>query len=393
MQPLRLGSSLTLDVPLLAAPMAGITAAPLRLMYSQAGARLSVSEMVIAATLQSGSKASHHLARFHQQEVLRSVQLYGVTPGALDWSCRHLVQEVGVQHIDLNFGCPVRKVTARGGGSALPLRPRLFRRLVAAAVAAAGPQVPVTVKLRMGLTPELLTHTQAGLIAADEGVAGLVLHARHADQQYSPPCHWDAVAQLVATVPPSVPVIGNGDVFEAADAIQMMRQTGCKGVMIGRGALGRPWLFSEAGAMLSGQLPRSAPPPLGGVLQLALQHLRDWIDWEQDELSAVLKMRKLIPCYLTAFTTARQLQAQLFAAQSLADWQSAVSDPDRLGFDPAEPYPVAALRRPRLKGAGQIRGSAQQRVVLPPGWLDDDRDSFDEEWMMQDGLTADACEG
>jgi hypothetical protein len=104
-------------------------------------------------------------------------------------------------------------------------------------------------------------------------------------------------------------------------------------------------------------------------------------------------MRKLIPCYLTAFTTARRLQAQLFAAQSLADWQSAVSDPDRWGFDPAEPYPVAALRRPRLKGAGQIRGSAQQRVVLPPGWLDDDRDSFDGEWMMQDGLTADACEG
>eukprot|EP00878_Enallax_costatus_P026813 GHUV01028814.1.p1 GENE.GHUV01028814.1~~GHUV01028814.1.p1 ORF type:complete len:215 (+),score=56.91 GHUV01028814.1:540-1184(+) len=159
-QPLRLGKSLELKVPLIAAPMAGITAAPLRLMYTQAGASMAVSEMVIASTLREGNAASKHLAKWHPDERIHSVQLYGVRPGSIDWACRCLVQEAGVHHIDLNFGCPVRKVTSKGGGSALPLRPQLFRRLVSAAVKAAGQDVPVTVKLRMGLTPELLTHIQ-----------------------------------------------------------------------------------------------------------------------------------------------------------------------------------------------------------------------------------------
>jgi hypothetical protein len=165
--------------------------------------------------------------------------------------------------------------------------------------------------------------------------------------------------------------------------------------MIGRAALGRPWLFTEAAALLSGQLPTTLPPPLGGVLQLALQHLHAWVDWEQDELSAVLKMRKLIPCYLAAFATAQQLQQQLFAAQSVSDWVQAVSDPDRWGFDPSEPYPLQALRRPRLKGGGQRRGGAQQRVVLPRGWLEDQGEAFDEQWMMAAGVDGCdlACEG
>ncbi|WIA36593.1 hypothetical protein OEZ86_007882 [Tetradesmus obliquus] len=389
-QPLRLGRTLELQVPLIAAPMAGITAAPLRLMYTQAGASMAVSEMVIAATLQAGNAASRHLASWHPQEGIRSVQLYGVRPQTLDWAVKHLVQECGVHHIDLNFGCPVRKVTAKGGGSALPLRPRLFRRLVAAAAAAAGPEVPVTVKLRMGLGPELMTFLQAGVAAADAGAAGLVLHARTADQQYSPPAHWEAVQQLVQAVP-GLPVIGNGDVFEAADAVQLMRQTGCHGVMIGRAALGRPWLFEEAAAMLAGQWPDRPPPNLGHVLRLALQHVTAWADWEQDELGAVLKMRKLIPCYLAGFSSARQLQRRLFAATSLADWHAAAADPEACGFDPSEPYPVQALRVARLKGAGLVRGGAAQKVVLPPGWLEEGSDEDDD--SLLECLDEASCEG
>eukprot|EP00775_Hariotina_reticulata_P003921 gene3921-4175_t len=332
--------------------------------------------MVIASALQQGSAASRHLARFHPQEELRSVQLYGVRPESLDWACRHLIQEAGVAHIDLNFGCPVRKVTAKGGGSALPLRPMLLKQLVAAAVtaatAAAGPghQVPVTVKMRMGLTPGLQTF----------------------QQQYSPQAHWAAIKQLVDLLPPDLPVIGNGDIFEAADALQMVRETGCHGVMIGRGALGRPWLFSEAAAMLSGAWPAQAPPCLGEVLLLALHHLQGWADWEQDETSAVLKMRKLIPCYLGGFQSpCHLLQPALYKAKSIADWERAVSDPDQFAFSPSEPFPAGALRVARLKGSGQIRGLQAQKIALPHGWLDDPDGDVPEDLLS--GMDTAACEG
>eukprot|EP00882_Tetradesmus_deserticola_P014411 GHRQ01015323.1.p1 GENE.GHRQ01015323.1~~GHRQ01015323.1.p1 ORF type:complete len:253 (+),score=68.03 GHRQ01015323.1:33-761(+) len=162
------------------------------------------------------------------------------------------------------------------------------------------------------------------------------------------------------------------------------------GVMVGRAALGRPWLFTEAAAMLSGRWPARPPPELGGVLQAALRHVTAWADWEQDERGAVLKMRKLIPCYLQGFSTARRLQGQLFAATSLADWQALVTAPEAWGFDPAEPYPLQALRRARLKGAGQIRGGAKQKVALPPGWLEEGSD--DEEGVPECLYDA-ACEG
>ncbi|KAF8065573.1 dus [Scenedesmus sp. PABB004] len=390
MPPLRL-RSLELKVPLLAAPMAGLTAAPLRLMYQAAGAGLAVSEMVIASTLRSGAPASRHLARWHADEAVRSCQLYGVRPDSIDWAVRHLVGDCGVAHVDLNYGCPVRKITSRGGGSALPLRPRLFRRLVAAAVGAAG-GVPVTVKLRLGLDDALLTYLQAGAIAADEGAAGIILHARTAAQQYSPPAQWDAVAALAAAVP--VPVIGNGDVFEAADAVAMLRDTGARGVAIGRAALGRPWLFSEAAAMLAGRWPERAPPALGEVLSLALGHLQAWAEWDADELGAVLKMRKLIPCYTAGFTSAVRLRGALFAATRVDEWQAVVGDPGRWGYDPAEPFPAAALRVARLKGAGQAGGGARARVVLPQGWLTEGDDGGDEDDALLAGLEdVAACEG
>ncbi|KAI8464215.1 MAG: dihydrouridine synthase-domain-containing protein [Monoraphidium minutum] len=366
--------------------MAGVTSAPLRRMCFEAGAAACVGEMLLAHELVAGNRRTRHLARFHESEALRSAQLYAVDPRMAAAAAR-LLADAGVHHIDLNFGCSVRKVTARGGGAALPLRPRLFRALVAAAVEGAGGRAAVTVKMRIGVSrraAELNYFLEAGAIAEEEGVAGITLHARTADQLYAPHADWGAVRALVSAV--RVPVIGNGDVFEAADAIQMIRETGCAGVMVGRGCLGRPWLFSEAAVALSGDPSRWPPPPppaLGEIVRVALRHASDLADWEGDERSAVLQMRKLVGCYLLGFEKP-DLKARLYAAQSLADWRAAAA----AYADDATPFPAAALRAPRLKGGGADGRPAAQKVSLPAGWLE----GRDEE-SVPEGLTGEACEG
>ncbi|GIL62983.1 hypothetical protein Vafri_17141 [Volvox africanus] len=382
-RPLKLSPSLILWPPLLSAPMAGISCAPYRQLCYSHGAAMSTSEMVIASALLLHNRRTLKLASFAPEEKIRSVQLYGVRPDQVEEAVRMLVSEHGVHHVDLNFGCPVRKVTARGGGSALPLRPLLFSRLVAAAVKGASGQVPVTVKLRVGLTPELTTHVQAGLIAEAEGAAALTLHARTADQLYSSPVMWPAVRELVDAV--QIPVIGNGDVYEASDAVRLMDETGCAGVMVGRGALGRPWVFREVAAALRGggsaKVASSSAPHLGQVVLTALQHIDAEVEWYRDydlgERDSILRFRKFISLYLYGFRSAVHLKAKLMAAESLEQWREAAYDTAL--YDPCEPFPACAVRYPRLKGGG---APVRQRMGLPDGWLDE---------HQGDGAAAEAC--
>ncbi|KAG2453084.1 hypothetical protein HYH02_002416 [Chlamydomonas schloesseri] len=387
-KPLQLGPSLSLWPPLLSAPMAGISSAPYRRLATSHGAAMATSEMVIASTLLVKNRRSRKLASFAPEERLRSVQLYGVKPEQLEQAVRKLVSECGVQHVDLNFGCPVRKITARGGGSALPLRPRLFAKLVAAAVAGARGEAPVTVKFRVGLTPELPTHLQAGRIAEAEGAAALVLHARTADQLYSSPVDWAAVRALVGAV--SIPVVGNGDVFEGADALRLLRETGCAGVMVGRAAVGRPWVFGEVAAALTGA-PPPPPPRLGEVVAAALRHAEMEVEWyrgyHDGEKDTLLRFRKFIKLYLLGFGSCDGLQSRLFAAESLDQWRAAVYDGAGELYDAAEPFPAAAVRFPRLKGGGPL---VRQRMGLPDGWLEEARGGGG---RAEAQLTDDACEG
>ncbi|GIL69821.1 hypothetical protein Vretimale_10128 [Volvox reticuliferus] len=389
--PLKLGPSLTVWPPLLAAPMAGISCAPYRQLCSSHGAAMSTTEMVIASALLLRNRRTLKLASFAPEEKIRSVQLYGVRPDQVQQAVRTLVSEHGVHHVDLNFGCPVRKVTSRGGGSALPLRPLLFSRLVAAAVKGAGGQVPVTVKLRVGLTPALTTHLQAGLIAEAEGAAALTLHARTADQLYSSPVMWPAVRELVDTV--HIPVIGNGDVYEATDALRLMDETGCAGVMVGRAALGRPWVFRELAAALccGGTATAVVPaaPHLGQVVLTALHHVEAEVDWYEDydleERDSILRFRKFISLYLYGFKSAVQLKAKLMAAESLAQWRAVAYDTSL--YDQYEPFPACAARYPRLKGGG---APIRQQMGLPNGWLDEHRGDGA---AAEASLTDEACEG
>ncbi|WP_035697108.1 tRNA dihydrouridine synthase DusB, partial [Glycomyces tenuis] len=240
------------DPPVVLAPMAGITNLPFRKLCREQGAGIYVCEMITAAALVERNPKTMRLIEFDAEEETRSLQLYGVDPDGMRRAVEMVAEEDLADHIDLNFGCPVPKVTRRGGGSALPWKRHLFRRIVTAAVDAAAPAgIPVTVKMRKGIDDEHLTYLDAGRIAEDAGVAWVALHGRTAAERYSGTADWEAVASLKEAL--DVPVLGNGDIWEADDALRMAAETGCDGVVVGRGCLGRPWLFGDLEAAFAGR--------------------------------------------------------------------------------------------------------------------------------------------
>jgi len=347
---------ITLDPPVVLAPMAGITNYPFRTLCRRFGAALFVSEMITARPLVEGVTKARKLADFGPAESPRSLQLYGVDPHYVGEAVRWLVGEGRVDHIDLNFGCPVRKVTRRGGGAAIPAKPRLLRRIVRAAVGGAG-SVPVTVKSRIGIDDDLLTYLETGRIAEGEGCAAITLHARTAAQLYDGKARWPAIAELKRTVT-SIPVFGNGDIWRAEDALEMMRQTGCDGVAIGRGCLGRPWLFRDLVDALAGREPRPGPT-FGEVADIMVEHARMLVDWFGAERPSMLAFRKHAGWYTKGFRSSARLRERLMRVESLAELDGVLATIDR-----DEPYPENAhlMRRGKRPGI--------QRVVLPPGFLD-----------------------
>jgi nifR3 family TIM-barrel protein len=351
---LRIGP-IEVDPPVVLAPMAGVTDAPYRGLCAEYGAGLYVSEMITARALVERNVRTLSMLRFDGSEAIRSVQLYGTDPGTLGEAVRFLIAENGVDHIDMNFGCPVPKVTRKGGGSALPVRRALLRAIVRSAVAAAGP-VPVTVKFRMGVHDGLLTHLETGRIAEDEGAAAVALHARTAEQLYSGSARWEAIAALKAEVT-SIPVLGNGDIWEADDALAMMAATGCDGVVVGRGCLGRPWMFRDLADAFAGR-PVQPPPPLGVVADVMRDHARRLADWkgEPDGLKA---FRKHASWYLTGYPAGGLLRKRAALVETLADLDAVLDQ-----LDPTVEIAPNALRAAR----GHTNGP--RPVVLPQGWLD-----------------------
>ncbi len=273
----RLGS-FTPAAPVVLAPMAGVTNAPFRALCRRYGPGLVyVNEMVMATALVHGNAKTEQMVTFGPDEQPRSLQLYGSDPEMMARAVASLCDRGLVDHIDLNFGCPAAKVTRRGGGAAVPAKPALLRAIVRAAVTTAAPYgVPVTAKFRMGLHDDLLTHLRAGAVCEDEGVAYIAMHARTAEQHYAGDARWDAIGELKAHVT-TIPVLGNGDIWVAADALAMMLATGCDGVVVGRGCLGRPWLFGDLLAAFAGR-PVPPPPPLGDVVDVMAAHAIDLVE-------------------------------------------------------------------------------------------------------------------
>jgi nifR3 family TIM-barrel protein len=267
-----------------------------------------------------------------------------------------IVEEDLADHVDLNFGCPVPKVTRRGGGSALPWRIELFTDLVREAVRNAGGAVPVTVKMRIGIDDAHRTYREAALRAQDAGVAHVALHGRTAAQFYGGSADWAPIAELVDLL--DIPVLGNGDVWEADDALRMIEATGCAGVVIGRGCLGRPWLFADLAAAFAGEATRTRPS-LGQVATTMYRHAELLVEWLRSE-RGVVEFRKHVAWYLKGFAVGSALRARLASASALTELADLLAE-----LDSAQPFPEEVVGQPRGRTAGA------RPVALPEGWLAD----------------------
>ena len=364
--PLKIGRH-TIASPVVLAPMAGITNRAFRRLcrqYGDAGlgqsgaTSLYVSEMITSRALVERTPTSMQLIEHDPDESPRSIQLYGVDPVTVGAAVRLLVSEDRADHIDLNFGCPVPKVTRKGGGAALPWKTDLFRAIVSQAVKEAAPyDVPVTVKMRKGIDSEHLTFLEAGRIAEAEGVAAVALHARTAAEAYSGQADWSAIKALKQAVR-SIPVLGNGDIWSADDALAMVAQTGCDGVVVGRGCLGRPWLFTDLAAAFAGTTER-VRPTLGQVTRTMRRHTEYLAEIYGSESKACRDIRKHVAWYLKGFPAGHDVRHRLALVDSLATLDDLI---DTLDQDAPWPGDPAEGQRGR---AGSPR-----RVALPDGWLD-----------------------
>ncbi|CAN5442068.1 tRNA dihydrouridine synthase DusB [soil metagenome] len=357
LEALQLGP-LRVDVPVVLAPMAGITNAAYRRLCAEQGAGLYVCEMITSRGLVERDATTLKMLVFDELETTRSVQLYGTDPVYVGKAAEILCGEYGVAHIDLNFGCPVPKVTRKGGGGALPWKRDLLGQILEHAVAAATPyDVPVTIKTRKGLDEEHLTYLDAGRIAEESGCAAIALHGRTVAQAYSGEADWHAIEALVDHV--DIPVLGNGEIWEASDALRMVEQTGAAGVVVGRGCLGRPWLFRDLAAAFAGEQVATLPS-LGEVAAMMRRHAELLSDHMGEERGCK-EFRKHVTWYLKGFAAGGQLRRSLGLVDCLAALDVLLAD-----LDPNEPFPVRELGTPRGR-----QGAPRTRVVLPEGWLDD----------------------
>jgi nifR3 family TIM-barrel protein len=372
--PLQIGRH-TIESPVVLAPMAGITNRAFRRLCREYGAAgpagsdvraagasgrtsLYVSEMITSRALVERTPESMRLIQHDPQENPRSIQLYGVDPATVGAAVRMLVTEDRADHIDLNFGCPVPKVTRKGGGAALPWKTELFRAIVGTAVKEAAPyDVPVTVKMRKGIDSDHLTFLEAGRIAEGEGVAAVALHARTASQAYSGTADWAAISALKHVVT-SIPVLGNGDIWSAEDAVEMVRQTGCDGVVVGRGCLGRPWLFTDLAAAFAGS-PQRVRPTLGEVAATMRRHTVYLAEFYDSELKACRDIRKHIAWYLKGFPAGHHVRHQLALVDTLASLDDLIAT-----LDLSQPWPGEPAEGQRG------RAGSPRHVALPDGWLD-----------------------
>ena len=349
---------ISVDPPVVLAPMAGVTNPAFRRLCRSYGGALYVSEMVTARALVERNRKTMRMVARAPGEPVHSVQLYGVDPEVLARAVHILVDEVGVDHVDLNFGCPVPKVTRLGGGAALPLHHNLFAAIVGRAVRAAR-TVPVTVKMRVGVSDEYVTFLRAARAAVDAGVAAVSLHARTAEQLYSGVADWRRIAELVALLDGTgVPVLGNGDIWEAHDALTMMHETGCDGVVVGRGCLGRPWLFRDLDLAFAGKNAPSAPA-LGVVMDAMRTHVRLLVEDVGDENIAARDFRKHVSWYLTGYPVGGEVRRSLALTSSLVEIDEVLGSLDR------SLLPDSAAARAKR---GHTHGP--RPVALPHGWIE-----------------------
>lgn len=372
---------LKLWAPVVLAPMAGVTDVPFRRLSRQFGetglpthlteqlpqavpgvdapAGLYVCEMITARALVEKNEKTLHMAKPDPTDPVRSLQLYGTDPVNV-YKATHILLEADlIDHLDLNFGCPVPKVTKKGGGAALPWKIDLFADImesVMRAVKETGRDIPVTIKMRVGIDDQHHTYRDAGRIAEDAGVAAVALHGRTQAQHYSGHADWDTIAQLKQDL--TVPVLGNGDIWGAADALQMMQHTQCDAVVVGRGAQGRPWLFHDLVATLTTGKVTELAPNQGQVSAIILDHARHMIAHSRSENEALRNLRKHIGWYLRGFKLGGEMRQSLAQVTTYGELENLLNQ-----LDPTFEYPEAARGK-------RGRAGGQKKPHLPHGWLD-----------------------
>ncbi len=378
---------ITLASPIMLAPMAGVTNPPFRQLcreFGEAGGRaagldpsvkpegsipgtfapagLYVCEMITSRALIERVPETMTMIQPDPGDPVRSIQLYGVEPKNIARAVTILVEENWADHIDINFGCPVPKVTRKGGGSALPWKHDLFRYIVTGAVKAArvasrgrDHEIPVTAKFRVGIDDDHHTFREVARMSEDAGIAALTLHARTTAQHYSGTADWSKISELKQHT--TLPVFGNGDVFEAADAKNLMAQTGCDGVVVGRGCQGRPWLFFDLIAAAHGSEERYEPS-LREVAEVIMRHAELSVAHFQDEHRAMRELRKHVGWYLRGFAVGGASRHELGLIDSLNDLKSKLSN-----LDLEQPFPEAA-------SGPRGRAGSPKRPHLPEFWLD-----------------------
>lgn len=357
MIPLRLGDHQA-ATPVILAPMAGVTNQPFRSLCREFGPDLVyVNEMIMATGLVHGSRKTQTMLSFGPDENFRSLQLYGSDPEMMARAIDRLGSDGAVDHIDLNFGCPAAKVTRRGGGAAVSLKKNLLRAIVRSAVTAGAKfGIPITCKFRMGIDDDLLTFIDTGIICEQEGAAAIALHARTARQHYAPSARWEAISELKNVVK-TIPVFGNGDIWEASDALRMVRETGCDGVVIGRGCLGRPWLFRDLIDAFAGR-PVAPTPLLGEVLDVMVCHAESLCGHLGSD-RGVRDFRKHTGWYLTGYPVGGEMRRRFSMISSLEELTNLCTMLDRSA---------------RIVDGGEriARGHTNGpiNVVLPNGYLD-----------------------
>lgn len=355
--PLRIGQ-ITAQVPVVLAPMAGITNAAFRRLCREQGGGLYVAEMVTSRALVERNAEALRIVTFDEDERPRSAQVYGVDPATVGAAVEIIAGEDRADHVDLNFGCPVPKVTRKGGGAAIPWKRELFSRIIDAAVTAgARHNVPVTIKMRKGIDADHETYLEAGLIAQDLGVAAVALHGRTAADYYSGRADWQAIRELKQTVT-HIPVLGNGDIWSAQDAVDMMAATGCDGVVVGRGCQGRPWLFADLEAALTGSDVR-VRPGLRQVADTIYRHGELMARFYADEDKGMRDLRKHMAWYLKGYAVGGDARRGLALVSSLPELRVKL---DALDLD--QPYPGEPAEGQRGR-----QGTPKQ-PHLPHGWLD-----------------------
>lgn len=358
---LKIGS-IGVDVPVVLAPMAGITNTAFRRLCREFGAGLFVSEMITSRALVERTPGTMRLIGHHESETIRSIQLYGVDPKTVGEAARMLAAENLADHIDLNFGCPVPKVTRKGGGAALPWKSDLFRDIIESTVAGAG-ELPVTVKMRKGIDSDHLTYREAGLIAAGAGVSSIALHGRTASEFYSGQADWNAIGELKSSIS-DVPVLGNGDIWSGEDALRMVDQTDVDGVVVGRGCLGRPWLFADLTAAFKAKASSAltyehAQPNLGFVAQTIRRHTELLTEFFDSEERACRDIRKHVVWYFKGYPVGSDLRQRMALVESLQQLDDLLGE-----LDWNLPYPGADAEGPRG------RAGTPKKPALPDRWLE-----------------------